>query len=591
MLRHDGWQSMLTGLGTPGYDKRLHTHFTPHELSWDYAMALWRGDDLAARIVETLPSEMLRQGYEISLDDDEGHERTEAVMARLEELGVEQVLWRALCYERAYGGAAIMLGADDGATDLTQPLQLERVRSLSWLTSLEPRDLSPVAWYDDPMAPRFGEPSVYQLTMPGTGAKSLASVRVHESRLIVFPGIQVSQRRYTSSNNGWGESALARVVSVLRDFNAAYTAAGILVHDFAQAVFKIKNLAELVAADKADVLSGRMRAVEMSRSVARAILIDAEGEEFERKQTPVSGLPELLDRLNTRLAAAADMPLTLLMGQSPGGLNATGESDVRFFYDRVKATQQRKLGPAIRRIAQLVMLADGGEPASWSVKFAPLWQPTEKEQADTRLVQAQVDTAYIQAGVVSPEEIAVSRFGGDGYSTATKIDFAAREAMEVAAPAPVSETSLAPAPTGGGAGGAGEESATETTPTGPVPADPADRDELPPTVFNGAQIASLVDIVRAVAAGELGRESAMAIIETTFPVTSEQAAQILGDTQPGQSGGGSGREGGESPAAAEEATDDPDPLGGVHREDSPYDERASDGRFGRVPGDHRRAGP
>ncbi len=56
---------------------------------------------------------------------------------------------------------------------------------------------------------------------------------------------------------------------------------------------------------------------------------------FTRVQTPLTNLSDILDRFATRLAAAADMPVTLLMGMSPAGLNATGESDRAFFYDRV----------------------------------------------------------------------------------------------------------------------------------------------------------------------------------------------------------------------------------------------------------------
>jgi hypothetical protein len=43
---------------------------------------------------------------------------------------------------------------------------------------------------------------------------------------------------------------------------------------------------------------------------------------------------------------------------------------------------------------------------------------------------AETDTIYINAGVVSPDEVAVSRFGGDEYSDETVIDFDERERLE-----------------------------------------------------------------------------------------------------------------------------------------------------------------
>jgi phage-related protein (TIGR01555 family) len=222
----------------------------------------------------------------------------------------------------------------------------------------------------------------------------------------------------------------------MRDFEAACTSAGVLVVDFAQAVYKMTGLAELIAQGKDQQVVSRMRVVEESRSSARAIMIDA-AEDFERKATPITGLPELLDRFSTRLAAAADMPLTLLMGQSPGGLNATGESDIRFFYDRIRAAQERTLREPIERVCKILFRALGiTEPESWSIHFRPLWQPTDAEQATARYTQAQTDQIYITNGVVSAEEIALARFGSEDGSFATVIDFKARELLEPAAPPP-----------------------------------------------------------------------------------------------------------------------------------------------------------
>ena len=62
--------------------------------------------------------------------------------------------------------------------------------------------------------------------------------------------------------------------------------------------------------------------------------------------------------------------------------------------------------------------------------FNPLWQMTEAERVDIRLKQSQADVAYINAQVLTPEEVASSRFGGDAYSIETKLDLEARAAFE-----------------------------------------------------------------------------------------------------------------------------------------------------------------
>lgn len=477
----DGWSNALTGIGDALVDKRMSTYYTGAEvITPEYAEGLWRGDDLAARIVETWPNEMLRQGYEICVQDGENTEETESLedaetrgdalgwarrrrarfdaakkggdlaedaSMRLEELGADAALHTALCYRRAYGGGAILIGANDGSKDLSKPLRSELVTSVDFLTVLEPRELIPRYYYADPRAPKFNQVAVWQMQtvasgnpLPGDMKKTfgITMADIHETRLIIFQGARVSNRAQLEVMPGFGDSVFTRVNRVLSDFNTSWASAGILVHDFAQAVFKIKGLAEAMAMDKDDLLKIRMRAVELSRSTARAVLIDSE-EEFKREQTPVSGLPELLDKFMTRLASAADMPLTLLMGQSPGGLNATGESDIRFFYDRVASAQRRDLLPALKKLVGLIFQSLGGKPDQWDIEFHPLWQTTDKEQAEARFLQAQIDEKMITCDVYSSNEVARARYGGKKYSFETQIDFDQRERLEVAAPPPVAK--------------------------------------------------------------------------------------------------------------------------------------------------------
>jgi hypothetical protein len=53
-------------------------------------------------------------------------------------------------------------------------------------------------------------------------------------------------------------------------------------------------------------------------------------------------------------------------------------------------------------------------------------------------------------------------------------------------------------------------------------------DALPQQSLNGAQISSLMEVVQSVAAGQLPRESALAIITTAFPIDATRAEQIMG---------------------------------------------------------------
>lgn len=426
--RRDGWASALTGIGDSNRDKRMSHGFVAPMLTYTDVIELWRGDDIARRAIEAVPRECLREGYELTISDEgKFDDLKDEVEQKMLDLKVNENIFKAFCCERAYGGAAILIGANDGRA-LDVPMEAENVRSIDWLKVLEPIELQPYKHYSDPTKAKYGEISHYQLTQNptktamGDDMRPLVPRVIHESRLIVFPGLKVSE--YQSGNNmtnqAWGDSSLIALVEVLRDFNVAWHGAGIIATDFAQPVLSMENLMQLVAKEPTKV-AARTLALEMQRSNARAVLIDTK-EKYERQSTSIAGLPDLLNQLSMRLSAAIDMPLSLLMGQTPG-LGQDSSSDVRFYYDRIRGTQKEKIGPILRKLMSIIMrtIRQRKLPKRWSVRFNPLWQLTDQEKAEARLAQARVDSMYIKMGAVTCDEIRISRFGGE-YSWDTQIE-------------------------------------------------------------------------------------------------------------------------------------------------------------------------
>lgn len=433
--RLDGWENAYTGIGILGRDKRLGSVLGVEIIPQEQAEELWRGDDVIARIIETLPNEMLRSGHCPKVEGDK--DLTEAMESEADRLNLGECARRALYYARAFGGAGILLGADDGSKDLAQPLAVDRIRSFDWLNVLTPRELQPVSYYADPRKPRYGEIAVWRIVPVDTppDAQNIGQMPlVHESRIIRVGGAGTTRgAAMRNVHPGWDDSILVRILQVVTDFQEAWAGASILLRDFAPPVLKIKGLAKILASATGDALTERAKAVELSRSIARTLILDSE-EEYSRQTVNVTGLAELLEKLMLRLAAAAQMPVSLLMGQTPAGLGATGQADTRWFYDQVSAQQDRQLEPLLKRFYEVAFSnragpAKGKIPENWEIVFPPLWQETELEQAQVRKTQAETDAIYLEAQVVTPQEIAKSRFGGDGYSTTTQIDADLRDEL------------------------------------------------------------------------------------------------------------------------------------------------------------------
>ncbi len=443
--RFDGWFNQTTGVGAQNGRASMRFGVMEGEyLGLGDLENLYNFDGVCARVVDAVPEHALRQGFTVSTGESE---QETALLAAIDDLHVVEFVRRAWTWGRLFGGGALLIGADDGCAP-EEPLDESQLRRVLWLADIDRRDLYPLTWESDFDSPRFGQPVLYSLTrMGGTRSQTLT---VHHTRLVRFEGPTPTRRRRLTLN-GWGDSVLQRCYQEVMQLRGAFAASGELVQQASQGVIKMKGLMDMMASDSDDLVKKRLWLMNQSISVARAMLLDADGEDYSRSDAgSLGGVADIMDRMVNMVASVSKIPVTVLMGQAPAGLNATGDSDIRNWYDALASEREHVLRARLDRIVRLVLISREGptrgvEPEGWRVVLPSLWQPTPVEEADIRAKQATIDTAYITAQVLTPEEVAVSRFRKEGYSTDTSIDLEHRQAM---IEADATATPDDPAPTG-----------------------------------------------------------------------------------------------------------------------------------------------
>ena len=238
-LRTDGFVDTLAGHGTDR-DPRLGMYFLPDLLTEEQEIQIVRGSWLGKRIVGDIVDEAFRPGWELEIgehaqaraangdvagvDEQYAEERKRNVRAAWKRLGVMKALRTALKWERAHGGAAIMLGLDDKQT---KPDQKARdTAKLRWLRVIRARDLYPARYYTDPFADKYGEVELWQIVPSSRNGVSGPSPQlfIHESRLIVFGGERVTDTVEQGQLPGFGDGVLMLVVAALRRFASAIDA-------------------------------------------------------------------------------------------------------------------------------------------------------------------------------------------------------------------------------------------------------------------------------------------------------------------------------------------------------------------------------
>lgn len=432
-VRLDGLVNHVTGFGT-SMDKSTYSRFgavTP--LSDAELSGLYHGCATARRMVDVIPEEMLREGYRSDVGD---HDTNEWLAEKHRELSVREKFLGGMRWGRLYGGSAVLLGADDGRP-AHQPLRADRVRSVRYLYVTDRRSLKPLTWYGDPSHPKFGQPETYHLSPQHGHVQHEGLQVIHESRLILFGGAPTDAQA-RAELGGWDYSVLQAPHEALVQFETSWQAVSILLSEQNLPIWKMSGLSEAISAGEGDLLKERYRLTNMAKSLVRAVVIDAgnkqdPAESFERLHVQFSGIPDVLDKIMLRLASSVSIPVTILMGQSPAGMNATGESDLTWFFNSIRTAQNNILAPKIRQLDEILLAsreAPGKTIKSHTVHFDPLWTLDELQEAQRRLADAQADSARIQSGVVLPEEVALSRYGSDTYGTEIRLSDEARKARE-----------------------------------------------------------------------------------------------------------------------------------------------------------------
>jgi phage-related protein (TIGR01555 family) len=465
----------------------------------------------------------LSRGYELHVDEEAEHgDLREDVETDLDRLGAIESLQLALQWDRAFGGSALLLGlhTEHGPADLSEPLPNGFPGVLTYVSPLDPTELVPA--YADPTT---GRTTHYRLASSTTishyGGDPLNRVLppgmpiIHADRLIMFGGVRVSPHHHGTANAWCGDSVLVRVLGSLSATDAAFASANYLLADHGVAAVKIKELAKMINANRFDVVRARMTVLLQGISAARAMILDAE-EDVTRVASPLTEVAAILDRIEGRLCAAAELPRTILFGDSPGGLGSNGQGELEALYRSVEVYQRQRVRPALRRLLDVAIRASGYDlPKKWDVKFCPLWVPSAKEVAETRNTMASADNVYLQNGVLSPEEVRRSRFAGE-YSMETSVSMD-DGAPDIAVNAPITDEEREIL--------RGDTPPAPDAPTTPTPGKPTTK--IADVSMTGIQVTSMMEIVKSYIRRELPRESAKAILLAAFTAVDESEAESM----------------------------------------------------------------
>lgn len=381
---------------------------------------LYRQDWVTRKIVECIPDDSIRKGINLSF---EKNTMVTDVNTKLRQLKAFKKFKEAMYSARLYGGGIIILGTKDGL-GIDKPLDMDNIDDLIHLNVIDRWGLDVNKKYSNPLKPKYGEPESYKIQTLLNSSENINNSIIHETRVLRFDGSYLTDY-LKNYNNGWHDSVLNQVNLTLKQYGSAIQSGAILFQDFISKVLKLPNLADLLTSSEGQRLLDLRIQYAIANLSSLGIVLIGEDEEYNKMQTPISGLSDLMNIYIELVSAASKIPRSRFFGQSIGTLAGATET-TRNYYDDVVSYQNDYIYDNLYYLIKVILnckefSTKGKEPKNWDFKFNSLWDETNKDVTVARKMQSEVDVKYIENGVLLPEEIRESRFRPDGYSFDTHV--------------------------------------------------------------------------------------------------------------------------------------------------------------------------
>lgn len=402
-----GGGETLQDRGSLGHasERTLNPYYSNSAVARWKAYVNWYMTSWEARKLIDIPvDDALRVPVEITgLKEDDRLHLTETYYEKLE---LEKQLRRALIQERLLGGS-ILLGLFMRPKD-------EHLNSELDCATLEVGDFKGVNVID---VSRITKPEhnydPFSVDFDRVTSYCVSGVEVHKSRMCVLdgnalfgPNGQHMLQGFRANPTGFAESKLATLYDSLVRAIGTQQGAYHLVNMASVLMIGVDKLRGLKAVGSKEI--DKLQEIVEMISIYRGALIEG-NTELKQHSASFGSVPELVWTYANLLAAGADVPATRFLGQSPGGLNATGESDLENYYNMIGTYQTNTVQPI-----QLKLFDWAGSSlwgwSEWKNKsqdmklvYAPLWNQSALEESQTLTNWGNFIKSLYAEGVISQD--------------------------------------------------------------------------------------------------------------------------------------------------------------------------------------------
>ena len=347
--------------------------------------------------IQTVSDDLSRKWIKIDGCDDP--QKLEIIENELKKLHIKDLFHKAVTTTGYMGGAFIFI--DTGEDDLTLPLAINDLSaelkegSKVKFVVVDPVNVSPIEYNCiDPLRDDYMQPRMWQVL----------GKRVHASRLLSF--VENQPPMLLKPNYNFLGIPQAQILwDYVMHFNQTRASTARLLEKISLLVVQTDMDAVLSDEHGIELFDAKMEFLERYRNNDSVFVCDKESEGVMNVQTTIAGCTDVVRQSLELIACINRTPAVKLLGISPSGFNATGESDLKNYYDYI-SSKQELYREQIQTIINVIQLCEFGtiDPAI-TFKFEPLNEENKASQAMTAQTKIGALTQLVDRQAMSAEEL------------------------------------------------------------------------------------------------------------------------------------------------------------------------------------------
>ncbi len=391
-------------------------------------LALLTQNGIIQNIIQCQSQDCVREWISIfseSTDENSGSKKKIKKIERaFKKLKVRAHIKKACEQMFAYGGCKIYpkIRGDDsieGGAELLNPFTIDKCGKgdLLYLKVIEPQYATPVKYnVTDPLADDFYVPSEYVSMGKTINASRLLHFAYNDVPTILKPvywfngmplvqlcldylyGFESIRQNIVGISGRYNINVFSTNMTALLDFSS-----GSSFQEGQDALSRLKLAQALMTNFSIFALDNNPEAPE----------------QWQQFNMTIAGLSDILTTNAELVCGVCRVPAVKLFGTSPKGFNATGDNELRLYYDLISSYQESNIRPALERIFELVQMSLFGEvDPDLDFEFKPLWKMSAIEKSTIQKDKQIINSGYINDNVLQRTEVreALAKDPDSGYS-------------------------------------------------------------------------------------------------------------------------------------------------------------------------------